>query len=319
MKFKNIVSAAETVKAYVEKHGKLPSTVNGLSKPEYSYILINSVLNPGKDIDKVTYKYAPNPNGNSWNKNLTKKEYTETCNDVIKWTKSNKQLPNYDNFQNKHININLIVYCCSKIIVWYSKNKRLPNTCEFKSSVFNAKSTAKPTSRLKEYLTNKGCAGMGQCTGYYCGPNSLQQCLYRLTGIKVDESTLAKWAGTTTSGTDHQGLETAVAMFNKKYGKKVKITWKNFSDLGNTEAARWKALANYIKKGAVFCHILYRKKWGHYEVPKSIGDSNMTVLNSLGDKCTSSAYCGYIETRTKAEHRNYINGISQKSIAILTI
>ena len=69
---------------------------------------------------------------------------------------------------------------------------------------------------------------MGQCTGYYCACNSLQQCFYRLTGIKVAESTIASVAGTTTSGTDHAGINTAVAWFNKKYGKNIKITFFNF-------------------------------------------------------------------------------------------
>ena len=70
-------------------------------------------------------------------------------------------------------------------------------------------------------MTNEGCAGMGQCTGYTCGPNSLQQMFYRLTGIKVSESAIAEAAGTTTDGTDHEGLNTAVQWFNKKYKKNV--------------------------------------------------------------------------------------------------
>ena len=68
----------------------------------------------------------------------------------------------------------------------------------------------------------------------------------------------------------------------------------------------------------MFCHLLYRNKWGHYEVPEKVNIDTLTILNSLGDICNSPAYCGYIETRTKANQLAYINGISQKSIAILT-
>ncbi|WP_458405960.1 hypothetical protein [Methanobrevibacter sp.] len=216
--------------------------------------------------------------------------------------------PNYVMHNNKHYSKAKYIYMAKYVTSWWKTHDQAPATVP----------TEKSTSKLYDYITTQGCSGMGQCTGYFCGPNSLQQCLYRLTGIKVDEKTLASWAGTTTSGTDHQGLETAVAKFNKKYNKKVKIIWKNFNDLGKNDTERWNALANYIKKGAVLIHLLYRLKWGHYEVPKTIGDI-LKILNSLGNSCGNGTYCGYIESRTKSEELSYIRGISQKSIAILTI
>ena len=177
--------------------------------------------------------------------------------------------------------------------------------------------TYEKITKLHEYLTEHGCSGMGQCTGYWCGPNSLQQCFYRLTGIHVKESTIAAVAGSTTDGTDHEGLNTAVAWFNKKYNKNIKIVWYNFNDLGKNDNERWSKLSSFIKKGAVFCHLLYRDQWGHYEVPKSVGDNNLSILNSLGDSCGSGTYCGYIETRSKTTQKRYISGISQKSVAYL--
>lgn len=173
-------------------------------------------------------------------------------------------------------------------------------------------------NKLYNYLTTSGCAGMGQCTPYNCACNSLQQGFYRLTGIHVSESTIASVAGTTTSGTGHQGINTAVAWFNRKYGLNIKITWKNFSDLGGSDSARWSKLNEYASKGAVFCHILYRNQWGHYEVLKSVNGNNVTVLNSLGNRCNKPAYCGYIETRSKPNQLSYMGGISQPSVAILT-
>lgn len=163
---------------------------------------------------------------------------------------------------------------------------------------------------LHDFLTNTGCKGIGQCTGYYCACNSLQQAFYRLTGILVDEKTIAGWAGTTSDGTDHSGINTAVAAFNKKYGKNVKIEWYNFSELS------WDKIKEMLKKGAIFFHLLYRLKWGHYEPIMSVGDV-LKILNSLGDYCNYPAYCGYIETRSKATQKSYINGISQKSVAFL--
>lgn len=168
-----------------------------------------------------------------------------------------------------------------------------------------------PVIKLHDYITETGCSGMGQCTPHNCADNSLQQCFYRLTGIRVSESEIAEWAGTTSDGTDHEGINTAVEMFNRKYNKNVKIVWYNFSELGFDKCKE------LMKKGALFFHLLYRNRYGHYEVPKEIYDNTLDILNSLGDKCGESSYCGYIENRTKAEQLSYINGISQKSVAYL--
>lgn len=202
-----------------------------------------------------------------------------------------------------------------RVSEWEVKhNGQSPNYVTVKATGGNTTNN----NKLHNYLTTSGCAGMGQCTPYYCACNSLQQAFYRLTGIHVSESTIASVAGTTTSGTGHQGINTAVAWFNRKYGQNIKIAWKNFNDLGSSDSARWNKLNQYASNGAVFCHILYRNKWGHYEVLKSVNGNNVTVLNSLGNRCNKPAYCGYIETRSKSNQRSYMRGISQQSVAILT-
>ena len=170
----------------------------------------------------------------------------------------------------------------------------------------------KQSYTLNRYMRTKGCSGMGQCTGYYCACNSVQQAIYRLTGKQISEYTLAQVGGTTTSGTGHEGINTMIYWFNKNYGYNLKIQWKNFSEVGYTK------LQEYINKGAVFFHLLYRNQWGHYEVPVSVNGNNITVLNSLGSSCGGSTYCGYEETRTLATQSSYIAGISQKSLCIIT-
>ena len=176
----------------------------------------------------------------------------------------------------------------------------------------NPKVESKPKPSLNPYLTNQGCSGMGQCTGYYCACNSVQQCIYRLTGEHISESTLASVGGTTSDGTGHDGINTMIAWFNRNYDYNLKIQWKNFSEVGYSK------LQEYIDNGAVFLHLLYRDKYGHYEVPKSVGSGTITVLNSLGDSCGGGTYCGYIETRNQPTQTSYINGISQKSVCIIT-
>lgn len=164
---------------------------------------------------------------------------------------------------------------------------------------------------LNDYITEQGAGKLGQRTGYTCGPHSLMQCIYRLTGIELSEMELASACGTTSAGTGHDGLATGLAWFNRRYGYNLKMTWKNFSEVG------FDGLQEAYENGAVFCHLLYRDEWGHYEVPLISSSDPMRILNSLGDSC-GGGYCGYIENRSQSTQRRYIGGISQKSVCIIT-
>ena len=176
----------------------------------------------------------------------------------------------------------------------------------------NEKPQPKPEPvELHPYITDQGSGRLGQICGWSCGPHSLMQCIYRLTGIELSESTLMSVCGTTTAGTGHDGLETGIAWFNREYGYNLKIRWVNFSDVG------FDGLQEAYENGAVFCHLLYRDQWGHYEVPLTSSTDPMRILNSLGDSC-GNGYCGYIESRSQSTQRRYIGGISQKSVCIIT-
>ena len=329
---KEIKEMAATVKAYIEKNKKLPSKVT-VNKRVYTYgqvayILSNAVNHLGKAMTFFTVKGCTKATGDIVSEKISADDFKDIAKRTAAYIKKNKQCPNYATTKKskKRLRARVFIYMFARVINYYYAKKALPKAANVNSKYFktaSAKKTTKTTTTVKtslhSYLTSEGCSGMGQCTGYNCGPNSLQQCFYRLTGIQVSESAIASAAGTTSDGTDHDGLNTAVKWFNNKYGKNVQITWKNFSDLGSSDAERWKALQSYLNKGAVFEHLLYRDQWGHYEVPKSVGDDYLSIINSLGDYCSYPAYCGYIETRSKSEQRSYINGISQKSMAILTI
>ena len=332
----DVKTMSSKIKAYVEKNKKIPSKIKIGSK-EYTYgqmafILAYAVIKPNTKCPVITVKNAVKPVGDKVNEKLLRDDYLDVAKRLYKYIKTNERCPNYATTKKskKRLHPKIFVYALAKLVNYqYVKGKNAKAvTVSYKHFQTTTTTTTTATASktvttnkvsLHSYLTNEGCSGIGQCTGYYCGPNSLQQCFYRLTGIHVSESTLASVCGTTTDGTDHPSLNTAVEWFNRKYNKKVKITWKNFSDLGKSSSERWSALQSYINKGAVFCHLLYRDRWGHYEVPKSVGDSYLSILNSLGDSCGSGTYCGYIESRSKSEQLSYINGISQKSIAILTL
>ena len=333
---KEIKEMASTVKTYIEKNKKLPSKVT-VNKKVYTYgqvayILSNAINHLDKSMTFFTVKGCEKATGDIVNEKILADDFKDIAKRTAAYIKKNKQCPNYATTKKskKRLRARVFIYMFARVVNYYYAKKALPKAANVNSKYFQTTSTKKTTTTttktttkvetsLHNYLTSEGCSGMGQCTGYYCGPNSLQQMFYRLTGIKVSESTIASVAGTTTDGTDHEGLNTAVSWFNKKYNKNIKITWKNFSDLGSSNSERWTALKKYIKNGAVFVHLLYRNKWGHYEVILEIRDDDLRILNSLGDYCSYPAYCGYIESRDKSEQIDYINGISQKSIAILTI
>lgn len=286
----------------IRKKGK-----NGQSS-KWAYYYCKCILNKKKNVKRVTQADAKNVTGQSVNITLTKKEYTNKMKKYCKWVEDHQSLPNYITIKDKKVKPRIWNAYVGYLFKVYYETGKLPASQPIKSNIYK---TSSSSTSLHNYLTNKGCAGMGQCTSFYCACNSLQQSFYRLTGIKVDEKTIAGWAGTTSDGTDHAGINTAVAKFNKKYNKNIKINWYNFSELN------WTKISEFIKKGAVFFHLLYRNKWGHYEPIQSVGDP-LKILNSLGDSCGSGTYCGYIENRSKSEQKSYINGISQKSVAVLT-
>lgn len=177
-----------------------------------------------------------------------------------------------------------------------------------------------PTPSKPKWLDPPKC---GQDTPYYCACASLQQCFYHLTGKVVAESSIAKVAGTTSAGTDHKGINTAVAWFNKKYGYNLKVKWYNFSDLGSWTNVNKEMTA---PNQAVFFHLKYANggqcqnecKFGHYESARSINlkANSITVNNSLGKK-SGSGYVGEVQTRSLTCQKKMMSLISQPSICVI--
>lgn len=327
IKWTEIVEIAEDIKKGVETNAKIPS-VKGYSQAQLLYIMGEAVRNPKKDVEVRKVSPCPDCTGSGINTNLSESEYKKLAYNTNEWIRDRNIAPNYTVHGKYMISNRLELYCFSKIVVWYDEHKKLPRTCLFNNKVFypnasngssSSKSSSSSTSSNKKYghATKSGCDNMGQNTDYYCGVHSLQEVIRNLYGIVVPQSTLASWAGTTTAGTSHQGLETAVAQFNKKYGKNLKIIWKNFSELG------WSGIKKIVNSTNQDCiiHNLYRRNgsfgYGHYEVVNAV-NANVTVQNSLGNYCSNGCHCGYIEYRSQSTFTYYIQGISQKSIAILT-
>lgn len=171
------------------------------------------------------------------------------------------------------------------------------------------------------YWVSQGCNKMGQCTGYWCALCALRQQLSKFGIDNYSQAKLAQMAGTTTAGTSHQGIETAIAKVGKETGKKFKVIWKNFSDFGSTVKERFDNIGKLLiqKNVGIIWHTLYQDRYGHYETVQELNMNTLyaLILNSLGSKCGGSSYCGRKEQRQFQELARNLRGISQKSICII--
>lgn len=335
-----ILKEAKQIKTFIETYKKIPKACTldtgvRLSPYSLSYLMSELINNP-KRTDyslKAVVKYNTQNHKDTINEKVSKSDYNKMINNFLDYCNTNKRVPSYITTINTktRVSFELFMYCLSKIVVYYANNNTLPNYCLFNakditntttnnktSKKTNSTSTSSNLYTQKGLNHNLGCNGLGQCTPYYCACNSLQQMFHKLYNKTVSEKQIAQWAGTTHNGTDHQGINTAI----HRYDPNLKVTWKNFSDLGNSTDARFKKLGELMSDNntAVFTHLGYRYRFGHYEVPYQIDTKNKTikVLNSLGDR-SGNGYLGYIETRTYNLEADYIRNTpgGQPSICII--
>lgn len=331
----NILKEASEIRRFIEKNKKLPlyATINGsqFSKAQYTYLLAKQISNINLNgINKLSINEANKPIGKSINEKVLKDDYIDMANRVSKYIETNKKVPNYCTTKKSKINVKfeLYVYCFAKILDFYNNNKALPNYCLFDSRDLtikenNNKSKSNPSSTKKTtkkencsnpytstpHYLNEGCNRLGQCTGYYCGPHSIHQSIKKLGITKFSEKQIASWCGTTTSGTSHSGINTAIAKISKLTGIKLKVQWKNFSDMGKNDEERFKNIGKILCQPdkAVFWHIAYinggsstdGKHFGHYECVDKINYQTdyVRALNSLGEHKLDGSYTGKLQDR----------------------
>ena len=337
---------AAQVKAFIEKNKKIPlsctlSTKQIISPYSIAYLLSKAIKDTLKHdeynlVNVIIYHPTKRYIDTIVDENVLKDDYLVMIQNFLNFCEKYHRVPRFITTQKSKVKVSfeLYLYCLCKIVLFLDKNKALPNYCNFNKAFLSENATTSTTSKKEHnkstsnstntniyvsspHPTKPGCGGMGQDTSYYCGVSALQKCLYKFGIRDFSQKTLAGWAGTTTAGTSHQGIRTAVAMVNKKKGTKITVTEKTF-----TEAGGWKGIGKILsnKNQDIIFHNLYRLKYGHYEVMNQLNlTTNYTkVLNSLGDKCTNTCYCGYVENRSCTNMKKYMDAVSQKSLLILT-
>ena len=334
---KPLILEAEQIKSFIEKNKKVPlacTLSNGVTLSPYSIAYLLSLA--AKDtlkkqsydlINVIIYNPSQKHTDTINNVDVLKKDYMIMIDNFLNFCKKYHRVPRFVTVPsiNVKVSFELYMYCICKIVLFIDKNKYLPNYCNFnkgfKPNTASSNKTSKNNSSQSiatcqnKINSKSGCDAMGQNNNYYCGVSALQKCLYKF-GINETQKQLAKVCGTTTNGTSHQGLKTGIAWASKKHNVKLTVTEKYFSDY--TLKQLKDLLCN--KDKAIICHNLYRNQYGHYEAWKSVNtDKNeIDVINSLGDKCALGCFCGYIEHRSYNTQKQYCNGISQKSLIIIT-
>lgn len=339
---KNIINEAKEIKKFIEKNKKLPKycTIqdNQYSAYTTAYLISRAIANlKAESFNIKTITKSNQGFSAKLSENCSKTTYLDMISRFNDYCSKNGRVPAYVITIKNKSDFTTYLYGVCKILNYYKQNKVLPQTCLFTSSYIDVSSksstktknnntqstsTSKKTSGKSKIYTSKPhllttAEDLGQKFPYSCGANLLQQLLKKLLGVTIPETTLMSWAGTTTRGTDHSGLNTAVAIAAKKYQVKLKVSWKNFSDMGKTVDERFEAVGKLMSRPdtVVGWHIGYQDSGekatdtiiGHYEGCDKIDTQNKKIraLNSLGKKITNNAYAGHLQWRTYALQAHY--------------
>ena len=342
IKTKNIINEATEIKNYIETNKKLPNycTIQGNQYSPYTvaYLISRTIANLKADTLNVKPISRSNQGfSTKLSENCSKTTYLDMVSRFNDYCSKNGRVPAYVVTIRNKADFTTFTYGVCKILNYYKENKVLPKTCLFTSKYIDVNkkeatktkkdntistSTSKKTSGKSKIYTSSPhllttAEDLGQKFPYSCGANLLQQLLKKLLGITIPETTLMSWAGTTTAGTNHSGLETAIAMAAKKYKVNLQVTWKNFSDMGDTIDERFEAVGKLMSRPdtAVGWHIGYQDSGekatgtiiGHYEGADKIDTVNKRIraLNSLGYKVNANAYQGHLQWRPYSLQAHY--------------
>lgn len=359
IKSKEVYTLAKNVKEYVEKNKRIPTEIkiNGTTYTwgQMAYIFAFAINHLKMDFNVGKIENAPKSQGDTIKEDIKLDDYKDQASRCVTYINKHNRCPNFlrTKKSQKKARPKLFIYAFARAIVFYHDKQRLPNYLTYDSKVFNTSTTKSNTTKKttttkttkketknncenpftsEPHYTTEGAGKLGQQTGYYCACNCIHQGMKKFGITKFSQKQIAAWAGTTSAGTGHPGIETAIATIGKKTGKKFTVKWYYMSDLGKTTTEQFAALAKMICKPNVFGfeHMGYQDSgskaqgtiFGHYEMIDIINTSTKKVraLNSLGRKCGAPAYCGHLQWRTYDLEKHYLNNKKGvKSICIVTM
>ena len=157
---KQLCSASQTVKTYIGKNKKLPSTVkigsNTYSIAQYLYLASEAVINlkSGKtgDLALKSVSKPSNPKGASNLGNL--EDYASVAKSIISYANAHGKMPDSVDSKVGAIGYKGLVYAFARIIDFYNDEGRLPSYVEIKSLNSNSLSGLSSSVNSKNTITN---------------------------------------------------------------------------------------------------------------------------------------------------------------------
>jgi len=148
----NIIKASKTVKTYIEKNHKLPSTVKvgslTVSTAEYLYLaskaIVNLDANKKSDVAFKSIKNPSKPGSAADQGNLN--NYLSVAKSVIKTADSKGQMPNSVSSDVGTIGYKGLAYAFARVVAFYGDNNVVPNYVTIKS-LSSSSSTSKLNSK----------------------------------------------------------------------------------------------------------------------------------------------------------------------------
>lgn len=146
--YKEIVKKAEECSNSVNK--KYTLGVNS----KWSYYFAKAILTPNNDISRIAgFQQAGNPSGTHISRDVSKKDYLDIANRLVKYCEENKQLPNYIRYGDFQIRTRLYTYMLARILIYYNQNKRLPLYVNVNSKAFTKPSES--TNKVYDLFVKK--------------------------------------------------------------------------------------------------------------------------------------------------------------------
>ena len=128
--YKQILEKAKICQKNVKKEYKL-----GISS-KWSYYFQKAILNPKKDITKITIENPSKPTGTHISRQIPKADYIDICKRYTAFVEKNHKLPNYVTYKSFKIRPRLITEVASRILIYYDKNNKYASEAKINSKIF---------------------------------------------------------------------------------------------------------------------------------------------------------------------------------------